>query len=618
MLGGIGDSVRQQIREYMESREAAEKVHKVVGADKRLSGVRYGTFAENGAIKPQYVPQGMSPNLLPAKWAEYQGYKLDSTYDTGGDVTLSKITNDIGYQYLQTYSATTSKYHYPYLDAITSGSVSQWRPVSAGLSYIYSTTALMPVAASGTDRYVGLRITAASDSSGTSPVVLYQTSPTDTASMFLLTGVGGQTRVYAKFAMPSDKTFIKVEHFVYTTGANTQVGWNWNMLELISDYRSFPSKYSAPTPQAGELSVDQMQFGLSKNLFPYGEATLSAKFDPFGSTDVSSPLFVSPTAGSQGLIVTASDGTGYRFTINADNAFHRTANSLIPTNAPTSTEKLLAGSTYIISADVTNLTSSDITFTMRAKGNVTAADNAANTNFTTYMSITVTLAANNTTPTRVYKKFTVPSGIIYGPTVEFRGTRVTGTSTGLNDEVSVQNLMLERVPSGVVQDIPSAWTAPIIGKDDINRYQIGKRYAGKLRNDTTGRTIATGVDQIQTGMTWEWSQKYDANTSSGDWQGSYFYAPVPGIYLVQVRIAIQSSITTTTRVRTYITGDIGTQVMAQANIPPSVGSYLINLTGSAILQLETATGFELHVQNFGADTRIIDATHMWISEVDRM
>lgn len=608
---GAGSSIKGQIRQELQSRQMAEAIQDAVGANNRISALRYGNFAENGVIKAQYQPQGMSPNLLPQRWAEYEGYVIGGSYNTGGDATASNISNDGIFNFLHTFATTGILYHYPYLDPLTDTSISMWRPVTDGFTYIYSTTAIMPASASGSDRWVGLRVTAASDSSGTSPVVIYETPTADTSTMWLLTGAGGQTRVYAKFSVPSGKPYIKIEHVTrYSgSGAATKVGWNWNMLELVSDYRSFPSKYAAPTPRSGELSIEQMQFGLARNIMPYNLATMAATFDPvvFGDT-FSDALDV---AGTQGVFRASAIGDGFSFNMNADNNFHRPHITWIPTTAPAS-ERLQVGDTYIASCDVKNtITTSAVTVRLRVRIAPTAADinGDVSANLNTIAFIDFTVPPNTTDkPVRVYVKFTVPSGYTYGPMIGIRGTRASGTSNGLFDEVRVENLMLERLPSGSSQSIPSPFTLPIPGQKDISPHQLEGVYSGLISN-ATARNIAAGADQIQP-VSWGWKYRF----VTGDLQSNYLFVPITGLYLVQAEVQMTMHATERTAARMYIFGDVSVLNLAQFNIPGNTTTASI-LAGSALVVLEGGTGFELHVINNSPSSRTINEVNMWVTRI---
>lgn len=607
---GSGSSIKEMVRQELESRQTAEAIQQAVAADINLNKVRYGTFAENGAIGGEYLPNGMSPNLLSARNAEYESwYGADLSDQASWVHPESDIWTERVNEASHLIASLSANIDRTYINIFLDRMNEPYMHVQDGQNFIFSTTVTQPLW--GIDPPVtpqmGIRVRAATSTGGVGVETVYNT---ETVDMFTLSPENNYTqRVYAKFTVPAGKPYINIQ----VVGMSDTVNWpyiaiNWNMLESVTDYRSFPSKYAAPTPRAGELSAGQMAFGLSRNLLPYGFSTLSNLYVPFQHDDNTS--WATPYGIVYGKVWISSIGNGFSFGINANNAYKLPYTTLIPTSAPT-TERLKVGSTYILSCDVQNNTEASITATLNALTTTSAANVNAGTGFVSQGTSVKTIPATPSDPVRMSIRFTVPSGHTYGPQIQLKGLRASGTSWGTHDELYMSNIMLEKLPSGSFQSAPSAYTPPIAGYRDISRYQVDTEFAGLL-NNLTSRNISSGVDQTQP-LSWVWRQKF----KTSDLQANYLWLPEAGIWHVSVVMVTSTTTTDATRMRVFLAGDVGTdtRLATAAYQTTGAGSYNTGLQGSVVVRLDGATGFDVHVFNSSATARTIDSIQVYVYRI---
>ncbi len=605
-----GEGIKRIVKGMLQSKQFSDKVFESQGVNP-LDGqdAFNGTFVEDGAIGSNFLPNGMSPNVLSAGSAEYESWYALDTDDKENlmhpwaDAWTERI-NDAAHLIFSLSANTDRTYTNPFYDRAEV----PWFKVQDGQDYIFSTTVTRPEWDIDGIYFpkVGIRVRAADDNAGLNTITVYNTEIVD---MWVLNNDNNNTqRIYTKFNIPAGKPYIKID----VTGESDQDTWpyvaiNWNMLESVTDYRSFPSKYAAPTPRAGELSAGQMAFGLGKNILPYGFSTLSNLYVP--DQHDATNWFVDVYSVIQGKSWISAVGNGFWFGINATNVYRLPYTTLIP-NGATSLERLKSGDTYILSCDVQNNTEVAITASMRVMTNTSVANVNANTGWTQQGITTKTIPATPSEPIKMHVKFTVPSGQTYGPQIQLKGLRASGTSWGTYDELYMSNVMLEKLPAGSVQSLPSAYTAPIAGYRDISRNQLDVEYAGVLQN-TTSRNISSGAEQTQP-ISWVWRQKF----ATADLQSNYLWMPEPGVWWVAVWIQYSTSTTDATRMRAFLWGDVDTVTLAQLALQTTgAGSYTTSLSGSGMVRLDAATGFELRVTNSSATARTIDNVQVYVARL---
>ena len=469
---GSGSSIKKMIREEMSSRKMAEAVQSAVGADRRLKEVRHGKFAEEGAIGQEFLPMGTGANMLPAMGAEFEGHEDGTTVDTaisGEDATIMTMQ---GRKKLKVpCDSAPASFHTPYANPYTGSRWYQYGP--DGTTYIYSAHAYT-VAGMG-NNYVGLRVRAADDAVGTNAVTLYDT-PANTTDMWLITGGEGQyERIHCKFTIPAGKPFLRID---YKTLQNTgkYVAFANNMLEVVKDSRSFPSKYAAPTPQTGELSPEQMGFGGGANILPYQKATLSSI--GLGMITLNSLV--------QGYMYASELGYGYYFQITDDGDWSTPMANFGSSNEPYEPNKQ-----YIASCSIKNVHATHtITVTMRVGTANNTSDILTKTGTWEVKATgkSITLAPGESK--RLYVKYThdANGGVgAIGPRIEWRATKV---GSPFAQSLRVSDIMLEQVE--VNKEFPSKHATPTIGNRDLQTYQIAPiPHIAVLRG--TAQSIANGA-----------------------------------------------------------------------------------------------------------------------------
>ena len=537
MRGGIGAAIKEMLKEHMGSREVSEKIHEAVGADKRLAQVRYGTFAQDGAVKAQYLPQGMSPNLLPAKWAEYESYTdTEQTWNTYGGAVESWVEAIGGIRFLITDgNPAPASYHNPYLESVPAG-VPTYQPITDGLTYIYSTTAVIPPWGVSDARYVGLRIRVADDSAGTNSQILYST-PDTTADMWKLEGNNAQQRIYVKFTVPAGKKYISVSHKILDS-ASLYVGWNWNMLETVSDFRSFPSKYAAPTPRMGELSNDQLAFDNNPNMLPFEMASMA--FDP---------ATVTINSVTQGTSNSVDSKPGFTFTF-ATNTTTALGTYYGPWDNPhrhittPSADTYIAGQQYIMSVYITNRTNTQLKVNMRVgfADNVTDLTNKSGT-YSSVQGQQETLLIGERR--RIWLKYTHPAAANgfgkLGPRLDFK--MIKGNETQSTSAIDLDSAQLEEAAASTTE--PSNFKPPLIGTEhipftavilknnQISLTQVEQNPVAALQR-LTDFTVAQGA---------EVTLDFGGVDYSVNWSSTNINPPVvtierAGVYLLVLRVSI--------------------------------------------------------------------------------
>jgi len=504
----------------------AEAVQQAVGADRRINEVRYGTFAEEGAVGQEYLPNGMSPNLLPAKWAEYEGYPddFDVLYDTGGEGD-SWVENTLGFNMLVVDPAggDPATFHLPYLDKLTDAYIK----LVEGQTYIYSYSAIVPPwDDNSATRYLGLRVQAASDAAGAGNSNIFTNTNTPAGLTPLEGKAGNQARIYAKFTVPIGKPWIRIHHrILYDIIQYPYTGYNWNMLEIVNDSRSFPSKYAAPTPRAGELTPAQLAFGEGANVLPFSKASLAA---------FEGPITVNGVA--QGTVNGTTNGLGYYFLANGDNAWWTPASNIGTTSNNPTADRLKPGQWYIASVYVTNLQTANRQY---AQIRVGTADNASDINTRTgTWQVKATGAEVSLDPgesKRVFVKFQHDAiasdstvGAI-GPRLEAKGRRTIGSGT--TNTMRVDNYMVEEVDP--ISTAPSKYSIPNIARNELEFGQIEITPAVHVRQ-STNQNIGNGV----TGTINLDTMVYDYNFGGSQNMSSVNYVQIyrKGLYLISSNV----------------------------------------------------------------------------------
>lgn len=525
MLGGIGDSVRKQIEEYFGSREAAEQLQKAVGADQRLKQVRNGMFEEDGVIGSSFLPSGMSPNLLPARWAEYEGYIPDSSigYATGGEAN-SWVEPMYGFNALVTdpAGANPGTLHFPYLDKISDN----WYQVVDGQSYIYSTTAIRPPWDVGNaPTYVGLRVQAADDAAGTNNVNVFLTASTQT-DMTKVDDTNKQARIYAKFTVPAGKPYIRVHHKVlYNAIDYPYTAWNWNMLELVNSYRSFPSKYAAPTPRAGELAPQQFAFGQGANVLPYSK----------GSLAVFEALNVTLNSEVQGDVIGTRNGLGYYFLTYTDNAWYAPTSNMGP-NAGFSADRMKPGKVYMASVYITNLrTTGNLAVQMRVGTGDSASDIVGKTGTWQVKGTGTESTIAPGESKRISVKWThdaiassSTTGAI-GPRIEIKSRQPAGGATG--KFCRVDNFMAEEVDADDIY--PSKYSLPAVGRNELAYNQIELQSAVQAKS-TVSQNVANGATATVVVSTLEYD--YNFGGTNDLTTNNFLTVYKKGIYIISANV----------------------------------------------------------------------------------
>lgn len=607
MIGGIGDAVRQQIKEYLGSREAAEEVQRVVGADRRLAQVRNGQFAEEGVIGQQYLPMGAGVNLLPARAAEYEAFEVGESLNTSvsAQVEDGTIVTQNGVKRLRlsadaTAIASTTATHDPYIDPWTT---SRWFNYAVdGLTYIYSTHIYRVSGAVNNNMYVGIRVQAADDVNGTNMVnVINQVTQEE---MTRVTGTAGTPhRVHAKFVIPAGKTYLRISlHILNAAGAYVNVGNA--MLENITDYRSYPSKYTGPVPRQGEMSPEQLSFGAGSNILPYDKATFAAS-----AWDLSTIVNGSTT----GDVNINELGSGYNWTFVS--SFTSNTWWAPYENYATSAYRLERNKYYIASAYIKNTGPHTETVYIRVGTADTTADIAARTGTWEVKATSGAVTIPSGERKRVYVKWqhdanAANTNDAMGPRIEFKANN---PADDVDYYIAVDSVMVEEV--GITDLYPSKYTLPAIGNNKLQYSQVeitpaisySKAAAQTIANGATNNVAFVAGDR-------DYWQNWPVSDGAPNIE-----TPFSGLYLITGSVKFAANTSGNNRVYLYIR-----HIDDLTNIDYMVGSVMLPaitgvnvVSGSRVLRLnavpagafssETSDRVVLRVQNSFA-TGSVDIT----------
>lgn len=595
---GLGRATDLLVQDIVQSREMSENIQKSVAADRRLREVRYGTFADNGVIDQEALSSGTGANLLSAKEAEYESLEIGSIVVTNGNSDgQSPIVNIHGNRRLLLASLPTSNTtHTINGDIISSTGWTRYGP--DGASYIFSTHAFQQYAAQ--TNYVGLQIHAASDDIGTDSELLYENSMSVDA-LTLINGVFGTlTRLYSFFTTPTGKPYLRLRVRILLNATSPGgVAIGQNMLEIVNDYRSTPSKYVGPTPRKGELGKEQMAFGTNPNLLPYYTATLSGPASASASNDVAE-VFINGV--EQGRVVPSPLGTGYFFRTKADGSTFFSPNQNLLSNADPRWD---TGKVYMLSCDVKNmLGSTDLDIRIRAREGTSHAGLGTNTG-TTILGGATTFRVNRGETKRCTILVTPGtdggSGASYGPKIEVRGTVVAGSASGFFSDFNISNIKLEKVADKQTEASP--FSLPVIGDGDLKYNQIEAVPFYYVTKETANQIVGSGSD-VQVGMdTFQEGFGFTGTTTPN--------CNKTGIYIVRGQIMWGVNTTNSLKMEVYLRllkvggATLNRTLQTVVIPPPGVGGGTNLVGGIWIGRIEKGDQVALRADNTSSDQRTV-------------
>jgi hypothetical protein len=343
MTVSAGRSTKRLLSKVMSSREFAEALSKAVGANKRLQEVRYGTFAEEGAIANAYLRMDTGANILPQSFAEFDSYEV-GPYTKGSFVGREPtIVSLSGKKWLQLTGETDEvQWNYWWTDA---DGKTYFKFNENDSRQILSFTARR--INTGKDVYIRQRWKVASDANGTGSEVLF------TTDWGVLSDNMIQDTLFTWGNAHPTKKYVRYEMQVWgATGDGTEKAvFNYFMLESVSSTKTEPSKYVGPSPRAGEISQLQLASGTGKNLMQYDQAT----FSPLGEI-LDYELDVGGTPTVMGDVRNSPVSNGKAFYPNGTNTWKWAFPYMERHNVP---YELKPSKWYILSCDVDSIVSAD-------------------------------------------------------------------------------------------------------------------------------------------------------------------------------------------------------------------------------------------------------------------
>ena len=612
---GSGTAIKKTVREYLNTREAAEKIQEAAGSMRELRQVRHGTFAEEGIVGEEYLPMGAGGNILPAAAAEYESFAIDTVINTSAVKEDAKVGTVLGKRRLIVPAdgeGEATNFNSIYIDPTTVSRYVKYGPDET--TYIFSAYAYK-IAGMGDDNYVGIRITVADDEAGNGAVIIYEDA-SDAAGLTRVEGVTGAAhRVHAKFTVPLGKPFVRIDYKQLHNPAK-YVAWSHNMLEIVKDSRSVPSKYTAPTPGAGEVSSEQLAFDANPNIFPYNFATLA-----LGAGGID---YAYIDGVQQGLIDDVPEKPGFVFVpSNTGTGWWAPAVTAFEKRTAAFEGKFPAGQQYIVSAFVEYLEISDpapptATVTMRVgtANNITDLTTRTGTWAVRGTSQSFTLTEGERK--RIWLKYThQPSGFgALGPRVEFRTTLADGSNVPFT--VEFDSLQMEAVTPATTQ--PSTFKPPLAGSATIDYSQLKikdkeipyKRLAaspnaGIERSNT--QVIANGADvQIDFGAT-----VLNQAMGLGSVAPPKITIDDAGVYLLSLLAVIDLDIGSTTRMGFVIRVTGPTDYRIMSIIQPNI-SGTPAMEGNIILPLSAGDEIRARVTNSsGSGSRNLNFARLTVS-----